>query len=531
MTSPAPAAPDASVPVDESRPRVGSPELIGPLVGPGATLAQTGLKLFGTDLGWTFEHRDKLVILFGDTMTYDRFYCEFHETVEDDALATLSNVYAGGVPALSFVTRAGAAEDAASMRVMRDGRALSMGLAKTPLTGFSDGEHAFSLIGRVAYTRCTPPANAGEAATCDADTGFECVTDIGVCDPGLGDQTRPCDLASGSGCELGQRCVRTPDGFCIDRSCSQYDGTASSLPFTIARDTEIAMQRADEPEVFDSVMTFASKKFHNPTARTVLRFTGGLEGNDYQPGYGTLLLWGRPGFTAEHDRQAQLYLLAHDLPLTFDAQGKLQFTPRYFAGADGATNEPVWSNKQADAVALAMDGRIAGDPSEPIHIVNQLAISWLDAPINKWIMPYAGDTPDALLLDATNATAPSSPGAVMMRFADQPWGPWSEARVHLAPGSPAVAGDAYGPGGFLYHFACADLPGQPCARTDPIRPADTYLPGCTAPWIQLDTGRLYGVNIIDAYTTRGDEDRLSIYWNVSTWNPYGVLLMKTDVFR
>jgi hypothetical protein len=34
-----------------------APQVVGRLVGPGATLAQPGLRLYGTDLGWTFAHQ------------------------------------------------------------------------------------------------------------------------------------------------------------------------------------------------------------------------------------------------------------------------------------------------------------------------------------------------------------------------------------------------------------------------------------------------------------------------------------------
>jgi hypothetical protein len=76
-----------------------------------------------------------------------------------------------------------------------------------------------------------------------------------------------------------------------------------------------------------------------------------------------------------------------------------------------------------------------------------------------------------------------------------------------------------------------DEPGAACTRTDPVRPADSYLPGCPTPATQLDIGRLYGVNIIDAYTQPSTDGGLAITWNVSTWNPYGVVLMRSRISR
>ena len=143
---------------------------------------------------------------------------------------------------------------------------------------------------------------------------------------------------------------------------------------------------------------------------------------------------------------------------------------------------------------------------------------------------YGGDLPDALLVDPTHSRTQSpSPGAILMRFADHPWGPFSEPEPHLLPGDPAREGSGYGPGGFLFHHACADSAEAACARTDPVRPFESYLPGCPSLDPQLDVGRLYGVNIIDAYTRRIGTDRAEIFFNVSTWNPYGVVLVRTEL--
>src|SRR4029450_5321865 len=54
---------------------IAPPEVIGTLAGPGS--GQTpGLAFYGTDLGWTFEHRGKLLALFGDTWPFATFLCD-----------------------------------------------------------------------------------------------------------------------------------------------------------------------------------------------------------------------------------------------------------------------------------------------------------------------------------------------------------------------------------------------------------------------------------------------------------------------
>ena len=49
---------------------------------------------------------------------------------------------------------------------------------------------------------------------------------------------------------------------------------------------------------------------------------------------------------------------------------------------------------------------------------------------------------------------------------------------------------------------------------------------CGDPTARREAGYFYGVNIIDAYT-RTANDRSTMVWNVSTWNPYGVSLLET----
>jgi hypothetical protein len=161
--------------------------------------------------------------------------------------------------------------------------------------------------------------------------------------------------------------------------------------------------------------------------------------------------------------------------------------------------------------------------------VDQTAVSYLPPPINKWMMLYGGDVPDQLLLDPAHSRNVPFPGSVMVRFADNPWGPWSVERPHLSPGDPTVVGNPYGPGGFMFHYGCVDQPSAACARTDPHRPLDSLNPGCAPPPFPFDIGRLYGVNIIDSYTKPDGHGGLDVFWNVSTWNPYGVMLMKSNV--
>jgi hypothetical protein len=350
-----------------------------------------------------------------------------------------------------------------------------------------------------------------------------------MCQPSIAGLPQLCDVPTGLGCIPGQTCAATPNGVCLDPTSSQFDGTPSSLPFTLAQNTEFGIRRESEPNVYDEAFVLPTNKFDSPTARTVHAMSLFRHGNDFSPGPGWLLIWGRPGLVGEGTRQAQLYLMVHPLPLPVDRTGHVTFHPFYFAGIDSKTHEPAWSPLEVDAAPLAMDGQVGGDPHEALPIPNQTAINWLGPPVNKWMMLYGGDVPDALLSDPANARPGPEPGSIRVRFADFPWGPWSPAVPHFSPGDPAVAGDPYGPGGFLYDNQCVDQGSLTCTPSDPSRPGDIFNPNCAPPPVQTDIGRLYGSNIIDAYTRPDHHGGIDVFWNLSTWNPYGVMLAKTNV--
>jgi len=76
--------------------------------------------------------------------------------------------------------------------------------------------------------------------------------------------------------------------------------------------------------------------------------------------------------------------------------------------------------------------------------------------------------------------------------------------------------EQYAPGGILAHNNCHD---NGCARYDPAYALDLG---------NNDNGALYGASIIDAWTSVHD-DQTDLYWFLSTWNPYQVVLVKTTL--
>jgi hypothetical protein len=139
----------------------------------------------------------------------------------------------------------------------------------------------------------------------------------------------------------------------------------------------------------------------------------------------------------------------------------------YFAGLTDSGN-PIWSKSEADAQPLFHD-----------PVIGELSVAW-NQYLERWIMLYTG---------------------VAMRSSPLPWGNWSEKQVLFNP----FTDDGYG------HFI--HLPGHDNI-TDPTR--------------DDEIGGTYGPYIIDKFTT-GNEQTSTIYFTLSTWNPYTTVLMQAQL--
>jgi hypothetical protein len=474
--------------------------------------------LYGTDLGWTFPHNDQLVILFGDSWREQDSVCSFAHSglpKNDDAFATLPMSYPGSVPTPQFAARPDFPDAFEPIQVIRDGVSLNMGLDRTPLTGWSDGVRAIAAFESADFLRC----DGAHDGTCPAP--FQCTTTLGECQPSPLEIPQLCDAKHPTSCGYARLCISSGKKYCIDRSSSQPQAAQQA-----ALEVELSVPRDTAPTVWDSKLTFPTNKFYNMTSRTVRSLGADGQAADYRPGNHTLLIWGRPGFLADPDSQVGLYLLAHDLPFQEDAAGKLVFTPRYFAGLE-ANGSPRWTPLQERAVPLALDGVAGGNPTETVRTINQMAISWLDAPLHKWVMLYGGGRGGWVPRESDSAVAA---GAIAVRFADQPWGPWSPAQTYWSSGRPDQAHTPLGPGGVIFHPDCVAQGSLGCMPSDPVRPSHVFNDLCAPPSVETDTGFLYAPNIIDAYTQPNPRGGLDVYWNVSTWNPYRVLLMRSSFF-
>ena len=149
---------------------------------------------------------------------------------------------------------------------------------------------------------------------------------------------------------------------------------------------------------------------------------------------------------------------------------------RYFAGVD-QTNAPVWSENE--------------DNSKPLFshpCVGELSVTY-NPFIRKWIMLYNCD----------------SPRGINFRTADEPWGPWSESQLLFDP---------WLDNGYC-HFIHVSWQFRQCDFV--------HDPGRENEW-----GGEYGPYQFEGFAT-GNDSTTTIYYTLSTWNPYTVLLMKSTL--
>ena len=246
---------------------------------------------------------------------------------------------------------------------------------------------------------------------------------------------------------------------------------------------------------------FLTNKYMNLTVRAVRAFDpGDPNRRDYAPGTGALLMWGRPGFDNQNeDGEEPPYFMYHPLPLEVSGD-QIAFAPRYLRAVSNGV--PAFSSNQADATPL-YSGEI--DP------VNHSAVTYL-AQFNRWLMIYGGSA-----VGVVSHSQPV-PGAMYARSSPQPWGPWTDPTLILT--NDQVAQD----------FVCGT--GAPPGCLPP--PAPPIRPACIEAADPHGGGILYGANIIDALTRTSRADvghgpAADVFWNVSTWHPYSVVLIKTHV--
>ena len=147
---------------------------------------------------------------------------------------------------------------------------------------------------------------------------------------------------------------------------------------------------------------------------------------------------------------------------------------RYYAGLD-ESGLPRWSKDESNAAALF---------EQPC--VGEISVAW-NPFIRKWLMLY------------------NCRRNIIVRVSGSPWGPWS---------SPQVLFNGWRDDGYC-HFIHASWLSKWCDAVNDFGRGFT-------------SGGSYGPYMIPGYF-KGDEKTTTIYFVLSTWNPYQVVLMKSTL--
>ena len=168
-----------------------------------------------------------------------------------------------------------------------------------------------------------------------------------------------------------------------------------------------------------------------------------------------------------------------DVRLAYQPADKIESASSicYFQGLDDQ-GLPGWSCREEDAVPLF---------DQPC--VGELSVTF-NRFIGKWIMLYNCGTERQV---------------INLRTADFPWGPWSD---------PQVIFDAKRDGGFC-RFIHLSREVEHCDNLEDVGRRN-------------ESGDPYGPYQFEDLAT-GDKNSTTIYFTMSTWNPYTVVLMKTTL--
>jgi hypothetical protein len=158
-------------------------------------------------------------------------------------------------------------------------------------------------------------------------------------------------------------------------------------------------------------------------------------------------------------------------------------TWRFFAGLT-PQGQPKWVSRAEWKPGPDKQIYTAATPAD--NNVGEFSITW-NAPLRMWLMMYGG---------------------VSARVATAPWGPWSAAT--------AILGPADHPGCNLHMVA------EGCGNRR------NYWPKTASG--KFVVGGFYAPYVLNRYTRAASGPRsATIYWTLSTWNPYQVYIMKTTI--
>jgi hypothetical protein len=463
-----------------------------------------------------------------------------------------------------------------------DGAVMDTSMLRTPAAVFSDAQHLFAIFSRGDPAYCARDAECPADMQCSAQPRAQGQIKLGTCTNALqlAPDSPPSYCRDAADCGAGSRCEPAAHGVCMaTRPFRLHTNEGTVVPSWYHDDPRRGIARTlyiaaalwpERPSDYAVLARYSTNRFQNVAVRSVAYFDAEHpERNDYRPGYHTLLVWGRTSFAEFAGAQALPFLFYIPLAEVLANPEVARWQPRYFAGY-GDHAEPTWSQRESDAQPIyGTEARILQADGEKIawrepefDYVEWSGVSFV-APLKRWLMLYGGDLPTLFVLDP-HTGKPRAPvhlqfaaGAIHMRSAPHPWGElragseqgWSSpepilTRQNVAPYlGCGPHGDEIMPG--CVQSGEEDTPLAPLSAAAGARPGEL---ADKCPVGELDRqmqdaasgalgGRLYAPNIIDDWTQdvtpRARAERgphsAEIYWNVSTWSPYQVILVKSRI--
>jgi hypothetical protein len=185
-----------------------------------------------------------------------------------------------------------------------------------------------------------------------------------------------------------------------------------------------------------------------------------------------VLIWG-----TAHYRKSDPYLMI--VPQTNFETGKGTL---YFAGLD-VNNQPTWSPNESSAKPLFNNGTM-GD----------ISVTWCKD-LGLWLMSFDSRPPAKL--------------GILFTYSETPWGPWPGRQV-IFSGKTATGGTIsfiHDPSRVPNHGLAGPVIGKNASNPNAVH------------------GGIYAPCVVERWT-KVLADELSLYYTLSTWNPYVVVLMK-----
>ena len=164
---------------------------------------------------------------------------------------------------------------------------------------------------------------------------------------------------------------------------------------------------------------------------------------------------------------------------------------RYLAGL--VNGQPVWSTSEADAVPVVLDN--PSNAPNPTPGIGNFSVIYSNE-LRLWLMTY----------DSLRGSAESR--GFYFTYASEPWGPWQRPQLIFNATRDGAAGT------YIHdpRISPSDrLTGPTIGANDPVTTA----------------GGPYAPYMIERFT-RVAGRTLSIYYTLSTWNPYTIVMMRSD---